>query len=1046
MKKTRANFFSILLVFLASLGLTACNLVATPESAATATAPRAATASATITPTRTVETSPPASETPTRPQVEPTQTPAPAPNAKATPTPATETRGPFRLVAGLPPELSGDVVSLRAAADGRLWVATTYGYAVWQAGRWQTTPTDLQIQNMLPASDGTVWLAGLRDVFIVGGARWTILTPPDMTMAAPLDPDFFTSYVLEEVGEQVWVGRCDWGGPGPMGGGGARWYDGTSWQGADSPVATGCVTAIRADERGRVWVAANADLWRYDPVTDVWDYFAPPEPPQDYRFGLISDLTFDPAGQLWPLYDACGGASCGQLELRYRLEDGAWVLVREEIIFPQRLVFDDTGVPWLFFLNGVVYRFQIDPSPDTLVADFIVDAVTTDADGRIWAAGGPPMGETSVWLLEPAATLPAATATVRPLYLIYRKNVDGQPVLVGVGQAGRGQSMPALPAGAVVKDLANAVSPDGKWLAFYTGSAEKWFGADQPGGADLALNLMDLSNGQARQLSPLLSTDYPDNFRQAADLLTHGAADRQAQQGVTLAEGLDPAVAPQLLREAFIHGIASLEWSPDGRYLAFAGQMDGLSSDLYVYDADAQTIQRLSDGPEQIQSITWSPDGRWILHGSANVVGEGVEIHCHAAAVDGSGVKTLSSSIMNILGWLTPCVYLQADASNGPAGTYNLHSVNIETGAIETLWSGTFLSYALDPAYDVLAVVGFESVGPPDTRPALFLVDLATGNVSQVTQAAASVEFIGIHRWRFIVRAGNEHLFVQADGTLAETGFDAPIVQVSPELRYVLALGDRLQVYAWGNDLVREIELARPASSIDRLIWRPDSPGIFFTFGSQMYGVDLLDGAPYLVDESMPEPWEPDYIFSAPADIGPQAVWETPQDSEFADCHFTATSALECVAQVMQDSGAFPQAIAFTRLLQGQAFMLSFEEYGAVDVARLMFLPRPNDFFQYVLVNGTPRVVYAAQDLGSIDITQDQNYPALAQQYPGLEIWESLNGFERAEPLPQGGQRFIFRYDLVDGCHICRTGHSAFVAFDFDRTGQFVGTGLLYLK
>jgi hypothetical protein len=99
------------------------------------------------------------------------------------------------------------------------------------------------------------------------------------------------------------------------------------------------------------------------------------------------------------------------------------------------------------------------------------------------------------------------------------------------------------------------------------------------------------------------------------------------------------------------------------------------------------------------------------LHGSANLFGAGVPIHYHAAAVDGSSMKTLSSSIIDIWGWLAPSTYLQSDANNGPAGTYNLQSVDIDTGAIETLWGGTFHSYAIDPVNDLLAVIGSETPG-----------------------------------------------------------------------------------------------------------------------------------------------------------------------------------------------------------------------------------------------------------------------------------------------------------------------------------------------
>jgi hypothetical protein len=148
----------------------------------------------------------------------------------------------------------------------------------------------------------------------------------------------------------------------------------------------------------------------------------------------------------------------------------------------------------------------------------------------------------------------------------------------------------------------------------------------------------------------------------------------------------------------------------------------------------------------------------------------------------------------------------------------------------------------------------------------------------------------------------------------------------------------------------------------------------------------------------------------------------------------------------MQAAGASGQAIEFTRLLDGHAFMTSFTECGVVDVAQMIISPRPTDMLQYVLLNGTPRVVYVEGDMGNIDITHDPLYPTLHQQYPGLAIWESLNGFDHAESLPSGGQRFVIRYDLVDGCHICRTGDSAFVAFDFDRTGQFLGTEFLYLE
>ena len=70
--------------------------------------------------------------------------------------------------------------------------------------------------------------------------------------------------------------------------------------------------------------------------------------------------------------------------------------------------------------------------------------------------------------------------------------------------------------------------------------------------------------------------------------------------------------------------------------------MDGLSSDLYLYDSVSGTIKRLSSGPEEVQWISWSPDGKWILDGSSYSVGEGMQYDIYATSVDGATVKQLS--------------------------------------------------------------------------------------------------------------------------------------------------------------------------------------------------------------------------------------------------------------------------------------------------------------------------------------------------------------------------------------------------------------------
>lgn len=155
-------------------------------------------------------------------------------------------------------------------------------------------------------------------------------------------------------------------------------------------------------------------------------------------------------------------------------------------------------------------------------------------------------GPLSIRVLKPAAHICCIKHGARIVYALISLNADG-----------RERDARLLPAGASVPNLAQAVSPDGKWLAFYTVSADT-----SSAHFDLTLNLMDMTAGQTQPLAVLLAPDYPANFLRAAE--------EAAQQGLVIVDNAPPSVVASFLLQAFANGIQSLAWSPDGRYLAFA--------------------------------------------------------------------------------------------------------------------------------------------------------------------------------------------------------------------------------------------------------------------------------------------------------------------------------------------------------------------------------------------------------------------------------------------------------------------------------------------
>ncbi|MBN2006416.1 MAG: DUF1176 domain-containing protein [Anaerolineae bacterium] len=367
--------------------------------------------------------------------------------------------GPFRKVAPVDAELAGGQLrKFEAFPEGDLCLTTNAGYATFRDGAWDThvvspregfvgvdteervwgfpSPgtigyrigdgqfvladdgwqpvedwTIVRRNGIIPAAAGQVWVTAETDVRAFDGEKWTVYNSEALEMPPMSEEDFGMDFTLTyaENLQQVWVGRCDWGGPGPGGGGGARWFDGQVWRGSQTQVAGGCVTAIAAGAEGHVWIGMDHGVvWLFDQTGGDWQQYDLPEPGEPMHKGYPIGLVLDPSGAPWLLSGLCGGASCDARRALYHFRDGVWVEVAGLDIYsrgelynhPQPpLLFDGAGTPWFFF-DGKAFRIE----DDRLVeppAVLDVWAGVTDASGQLWLiAQGPDENAPALWVLD----------------------------------------------------------------------------------------------------------------------------------------------------------------------------------------------------------------------------------------------------------------------------------------------------------------------------------------------------------------------------------------------------------------------------------------------------------------------------------------------------------------------------------------------------------------------------------------------------------------------------------------------------------------------
>ena len=68
----------------------------------------------------------------------------------------------------------------------------------------------------------------------------------------------------------------------------------------------------------------------------------------------------------------------------------------------------------------------------------------------------------------------------------------------------------------------------------------------------------------------------------------------------------------EILLQAPVGFYGMIDWSPDGKRLAFTIRIPGILNDIYVVDIAGKNLRQLTEDPAQDLYPAWSPDGQWI--------------------------------------------------------------------------------------------------------------------------------------------------------------------------------------------------------------------------------------------------------------------------------------------------------------------------------------------------------------------------------------------------------------------------------------------------
>jgi hypothetical protein len=295
-------------------------------------------------------------------------------------------------------------------------------------------------------------------------------------------------------------------------------------------------------------------------------------------------------------------------------------------------------------------------------------------------------------------------------------------------------------------------------------------------------------------------------------------------------------------------------WSANGRYLAFRGEIDGSSTDIYIYDAESAKVRRLTTSNNQVGSISWSPDSRWVVYAEIPEEFRPAVISMWAASLHSGEVRLLYEPVFGryqiIHGWLDIDRFLVSDLSMD--AYLDLRVVDVSTGGVSTLLPGHFFEIlGVDLRTNTIALLpdardpenaidepGIYLLSPEDPTPVRVDLDNA--------QSATWQSDLGL----FLTDEqcpDTEGAVSAFDTTGSISCVDSGIGNQSPDGSWTVLQNGMIEIF----DLTGNItgKLLEPSGGL--IIWRQDSAGFFVLHADRLYYVDLPAVSLSIVDNEI---------------------------------------------------------------------------------------------------------------------------------------------------------------------------------------------------